>query len=287
MRRILLKPAAVILALVMALSVLSACSNNSDVIDNKEPETNEPVISAAVTIEADGKQITIEDTMGKTVQQLLDEAGITLNDGDVISINPDQELAGEGFIVQILRRCKVNVVVAAEDPLENLQYTVVLVGGTVSDAIEAVGIKLADNQIVNYELDAALENDMTITISIKEEDNEEPDETDGSSDTDGNEANNSDSSSSSNSGSDSSSGNSGSSGGNSGNSGGNSGSSGGNTGSSGGNTGNPGGNTGSSGGSSSDNRTVVKKEVYEDCDGSGHGVIIYTYSDGAQEEVYF
>jgi hypothetical protein len=34
-------------------------------------------------------------------------------------------------------------------------------------------------------------------------------------------------------------------------------------------------------------KTVVSTEVYYDCDSSGHGVKIITYSDGTQEEVYF
>ena len=34
-------------------------------------------------------------------------------------------------------------------------------------------------------------------------------------------------------------------------------------------------------------RTVVSVEIYEDCDGSGHGVKVITYSDGTQEEVPF
>ena len=36
---------------------------------------------------------------------------------------------------------------------------------------------------------------------------------------------------------------------------------------------------------SSEAITVVSVEVYEDCDGSGHGGKIITYSDGSQEEV--
>lgn len=34
-------------------------------------------------------------------------------------------------------------------------------------------------------------------------------------------------------------------------------------------------------------KTIVSIEVYEDCDGSGHGIKIITYSDGTQEEVPF
>lgn len=34
-------------------------------------------------------------------------------------------------------------------------------------------------------------------------------------------------------------------------------------------------------------KEVVSVEVYEDCDGSGHGVKVITYADGTQEEVAF
>ena len=55
------------------------------------------------------------------------------------------------------------------------------------------------------------------------------------------------------------------------------------------------GSGGSSGGSSSsgssskpkpkDEKTVVSVQYYDDCDGSGHGVKVITYSDGTQQEV--
>ena len=34
-------------------------------------------------------------------------------------------------------------------------------------------------------------------------------------------------------------------------------------------------------------KTIVSVKVYEDCDGSGHGVKVITYSDGTQKEVPF
>lgn len=67
--------------------------------------------------------------------------------------------------IRVLRQCTVTVCVEAEDPAENVQYTAVLVGGTVADAITAVGIELAEDQIANFELDEALENGMTIVIT--------------------------------------------------------------------------------------------------------------------------
>ena len=43
--------------------------------------------------------------------------------------------------------------------------------------------------------------------------------------------------------------------------------------------------SGSGSGSSSGGKTVVSVKYYEDCDGSGHGVKVITYSDGTQKEV--
>lgn len=34
-------------------------------------------------------------------------------------------------------------------------------------------------------------------------------------------------------------------------------------------------------------KEIVSVQIYEDCDGSGHGVKVITYSDGTQEEVPF
>ena len=250
MKRKLMKLTTVIFMLMLALSMLSACNSNTEGTGDIGIEADEIVVPISVTIEVDGRQITIEDVMGKTVQQLLDEAGITLNEGDVLSVNPGQEFAEGEILIQVLRRCKVQILVTDEDTEEELQYTVVLVGGTVSDALEAVGITLADNQVVNYELDAALENDMTIIITTEEEEEEEPATT--STERSSTPARPS---------------------------------------SGGGSTSEPAAPTPAPAESTtaapSNQRTVVSVEDYPDCDGSGHGVKVYTYSDGTQEEVEY
>jgi len=43
--------------------------------------------------------------------------------------------------------------------------------------------------------------------------------------------------------------------------------------------------SGGSSGGSSGGKTVVSVEYYDDCDGSGHGIKVITYSDGSMEEV--
>ena len=94
MKRMLVKTAAITLSLMMVLTMFNACGNKAD-----EPSTDELVNAAvqaaldavattSVTIDADGKQVTIEDADGKTVRQLLEQAGVTLNDGDVLSSLP-------------------------------------------------------------------------------------------------------------------------------------------------------------------------------------------------------
>lgn len=224
-----------------------------------------------VTVEADGKRIDIEDTKGKTVQQLVDEAGVTLNKGDVLAFEHEQVMTGN-LVIRVLRKCTIQVVVVQEEPLENLQYTVVLIGGTVSDAIEAVGVQLAENQKVDHELSDDLKDGMTIVITTEEEEEEIPESSVSSEDT---------SYSDFSSGSDSSSGSGSSSASGSGSS-----------------TGTQPSTPPAPPETSTETppeppvETPEEEEVYEvsrvqyeDCDGSGHGVWVITYSDGSQEEV--
>lgn len=233
--------AAFVMVILMILPMLTACGDSDE-------------LQAAVTVEVDGEKIVIENPEGKSVAQLLEENNIVLGEGDVAAI--DLENNDDGFLtVKVLRKCTVTV----EDEAENQQYKAVLVGGTVEDAIQAVGIKLSDNQKVNHELKAALEDGMKIVITVQETESDNA----GNNAAASTQSSNS-SSYSSNSGSSSSSG-----------SGSNSGSDSGSV---------PESDSGSSSGSS---RTVVSTENYDDPDGSGHGVKVITYSDGSQEEVEY
>lgn len=250
MKKMLFKTAAIVLSLVMMLTMLSACGSNTDpaideIVDAAVKAALEAaVVPTTVTIEADGRQITIEDTEGKSIQQLLEQADITLNDGDVLSVVPGQMLTGN-ITIQVLRRCAVTIVVAGED--SEVRHTAVLVGGTVADAIAAVGLEVTADQSANYDLTKALENGLEIIISAgsaQEPAETEPEETepDNSDDYDYDYDYGSGSDTGSDSGSDTGSG-------------------------------------------TESERTVVSVVYYEDCDGSGHGVMVITYSDGTQEEV--
>lgn len=238
MKSVFPKTIMIILALIMMLGVFTACSSNpagtatgdniTDAAEKATPDT--AAAPTVVTIEANGRHITFEDATGKSVQQLLDQAGITLNEGDTVSIVPNQVLPGD-ITFQVLRQHIVTVTVAAKDPSENVRHTAVLMEGTVADAIAAVGVELAENHVVNFELNKALEDGMEIMISgevlpatpIATEPSEpSPDST-----------------------------------------------------------------TPTEPNPSQSGKTIVSIEVYEDCDGSGHGIQVITYSDGTQEEVMF
>ena len=266
MKRTFLKTAAIILSIVMVLGMFSACGSKQEaqpaideIVDAavKAALENMPASATAVTFDADGQLITLEDVAGKSIQQMLDLAQITLNDGDILAVAPDQSFSGN-LTIQVLRRSVVTVVTDSE------RYTVVLVGGTVADAIEAVGVELAENHIASHALEDALVDGMEIIISEKEVPTEPEEESDDDSGSDNNDYN-----SGSNSGSNTGS----------------------NTGSNSGSGSDDSGNSGDSG-SSDDSGTeggryVVDVVYYYDCDDSGHGVKVITYSDGTQEEVYF
>ena len=217
-----------------------------------------------VTIEIDGKLITVEDSEGKSIDEILKDAKITLNDSDIISVDADKKLS-EGIVIRLLRKVTVNI----KNTIDNTERTMVIVGSTVKDAVDAAGIKLADNHTTNYKLTDALEDNMEIVISVKEE----PTTTEVYVPQD-----DSDNGSDSNSGNNSNSNN------------------------------RPNSNSGSSvtkaptptkapettkapaptkAPETTSGRTIVNVDIYEDCDGSGHGVKVITYSDGTQEEVAF
>lgn len=266
MKRMFFKLVAIILSLVMASAMLTACGSSAEpaideVVDAAVKAALEAaVVPTTVTIEADGRQVTIEDAEDKTVQQLLEQADIDLNDGDVLSVSPNQTLTGN-ITLYVLRKSTVTVKVDGED---TVVYTAVLMNGTVADAIAAVGLELSDDQLVNYELDQILENGMEIIISpaevAEETEATEPEKTTSGSSSSGSSSSGGSSSGGSSSGGSSSGGSSSS---------------------------DDSSSSGSSdtGSSTENERTVVSVVYYDDCDGSGHGVKVITYSDGTQEEV--
>lgn len=271
MKRVFLKTIVFLLCLGMIMSMCSGCGKTEQSTDDVLPIKAEATEIAApfVTFVADGQEITLEDTAGKTVAELLERAGIVVNEGDMLAIDPDQILPGN-ITVRVLRKCTVTVAVETEDPAANVQYTVVMVGGTVADALAAVGIELAEHQMVNFEQDKPLEADMVILISnapVVEEETEptEPTEPEEEEDYDDDyedyepdytpEVTTPPATTPSATTPPA--------------------------------TTPPAPTAPPTTAPTTPPRTVVSVQEYLDCDGSGHGVRVITYSDGTQEEEYF
>lgn len=256
MKSVLTKTTVLFLFLIISTFVL--CSCNDDVATTGA-DTTVPFI-----ITVDGKTITIENPSNKTLKELLKKSNIKLNDGDIVSVDTDSVIS-EGIEVTILRKCTVTI----KNELTNTENTLIVVGATVKDAIADAGIELPKSYSMNYKFSDPLLNDMEIIISEKEEETTEETTTEEATEQENSNSNN---------------------------------------------------NTQSDNNTQSNNRpattrpavtqpavtkpatttppttkpepttsgrTIVSVEIYEDCDGSGHGVKVITYSDGTQEEVPF
>lgn len=215
-----------VLTVAVCLSTLAGCGTQP--APETPPAPTEAVISDAVTITADGRLYNFENTAGKTVGQLLDEAGIRLEPGDLLSV-PAQQRTGDCLNVQVLRQHSVAIVLASEDPQAPLSFNIAVMEGTVADALSAAGVTLSGEHRLNFPLDTPLHDGMQILVSgenaapilpisepVTEPTEAAADPTEPQS-----------------------------------------------------------------------GRTVVNVETYWDCDGSGHGIKVITYSDGTQEEVLF
>lgn len=286
-----------------------------------EPETDESSVAAAgpqLMIEANGKTFVFENTDGKSLNELLEEAGITIEEGDAIVFDPNQAISGErinvrivheeedpmmlnvdgvevelgeaegktlvqllnenalsvqedeilaldgkqllsgNLAVKILSKTPVTIAMTDKETGEAVEYHLIMMGGTVEDALKAAKLTLGENQEINMDLSAPLEYGMQIVIADKvEEESSEAEETYYETYWEPESSTTSTESSTTTQGSGTSSQES---------------------------------STAAQESSapaeeSSEEITVVSVEVYEDCDGSGHGVKIITYSDGSQEEV--
>lgn len=276
MIKIFRKTVAVVCLLVLMVSLLCSCGGK------EETKVDSSNTSVPLIIEVDGKTITVEDTEGQSIDQILKDIKFKLNDSDIITVDTSKNLS-EGIVIRILRKFSVTI----KNSIDGTEQNIVLVGGTVKDALDSAGVKLADNHTTNYKLTDPLEDDMEIVISIKEEPKTTqayvPEEdSDDDSDSDYRPDYNSNSNHNSNSG----------------------------------NNSNNNSNNSDSGSSvtkapattkapaptkapettkapaptkpaTTSGRTIVSVDIYEDCDGSGHGVKVITYSDGTQEEVAF
>ena len=115
MKKDQIKKAATLL-LILVLTMFSACGSTES--DNAELDAAiDSAVNAAleaalvptnVTIEADGRSVTIEDAGNVSLQELLFQAGITISEGDILSVAPHQALSGN-ITVQVIRSSTITV----------------------------------------------------------------------------------------------------------------------------------------------------------------------------------
>ncbi len=252
MKTFAIKAIALSLLLALSITVLCSCSGNS---------ADEKTEAAPFVINVDGKVITVENPGNKTLKELLKKSNIKLNDGDFISVDTDS-IISEGITVSILRKCTVTI----KNELADTEDTLIVLGATVKDAITDAGIELPDSYSMNYKLSDPLENDMEIIISekIEEETTTEATTEEAAEHNNANSNAQSDRPATTKPSATSPA------------------------------TTKPAATTPATTAPATtkpapttSGRTIVNIEIYEDCDGSGHGVKVITYSDGTQEEVPF
>lgn len=112
---------------------------------------------ATMTVNDGGTTTEIEVSVPRTVEKILEDAEITLKDGDEVSPALDTKISEAQEIV-ISRKSTIHLTVDGETK------DVVMVGGTISDLLEKEGITLGEKQHVNHELDERLTDGMEVKI---------------------------------------------------------------------------------------------------------------------------
>ena len=112
---------------------------------------------ATMTVNDGGTTTEIEVSVPRTVEKILEDAEITLKDGDEVSPTLDTKISEAQEIV-ISRKSTIHLTVDGETK------DVVMVGGTISDLLEKEGIALGEKQHVNHELDERLTDGMEVKI---------------------------------------------------------------------------------------------------------------------------
>lgn len=132
----------VILSLVMILG-LSACGK-----------------PATLTITDDGLVTEIETKIPNTVDKILTEAGISLNEGDVVTPELGTKISEpQEIVIERIHTVKLTVGGKTES------YDIV--GGTVADLIKEAGVTVEKNQTTSIGLDEALKEGMEVKIIDK------------------------------------------------------------------------------------------------------------------------
>lgn len=130
----------VIGALMVLLLALSACGT-----------------AAVVQINDDGMDTEVDTKLPRTVKKVLEDAGITLGEKDVVTPSLDTKLQ-EGESITVEREHLVKLTVEGETK------EVSIVGGTVDDLLKQEGITLKEHQITSQPGDTRLANNMEIEV---------------------------------------------------------------------------------------------------------------------------
>lgn len=96
---------------------------------------------------------------GQTVEQLLAEAEVTVEQQDVVEPALDTVVTDNDTEISILRYTKTSITT------EDKTIEVELLGGKVEDALKEAGIELIKNDYVNHDLDAYLTEGMSIFVA--------------------------------------------------------------------------------------------------------------------------
>ena len=142
------------------------------------------LLMTGATMAGHGKKVTLTlqdgnhvyvltDAEGKTLKEVFNELGIVLNEGDEVSEKLDTVIRGS-MTVNILRQCSATVVFGDN------QMEIVLKGAKVRDAIERSGLELPDKLSANYDFDEYIFEGMKIVVTevVEEQTTEEETEDD-------------------------------------------------------------------------------------------------------------
>lgn len=113
----------------------------------------------------DGHTTTIvEVSGGETVDEILTEAELSVEEKDSVSPSFDTAISDDGFVITITRNCTVEVVC---DDGEAVMLE--LNGGTVADAIEKAGITLGEHDLLNHDAGMYLTDGLVIEYTHRVE----------------------------------------------------------------------------------------------------------------------
>lgn len=110
-----------------------------------------------VTIKDGDVNTTLETKVPNTIEKILEEAEITLNEEDVVEPSLEEKLEDAGEIV-IKRMHHVTVTV------DGKEISAKMLGGTVKDLLAQEGITLEENMSMNVKEDDNLKDNMEIVI---------------------------------------------------------------------------------------------------------------------------